>query len=95
MRGKKPKRRLLRAVCALILAGVLGFLGLVGFVLVREAGVSKTLDTLEKDYDAIIVLGAQVLSTGEPNTQLQWRLDAALDAWRLRQVPVVVCGAQG
>ncbi len=95
MRGKKPKRRLLRAVCALFLAGVLGFLGLVGFVLVREAGVSKTLDTLEKDYDAIIVLGAQVLSTGEPNTQLQWRLDAALDAWRLRQVPVVVCGAQG
>ena len=44
---------------------------------------------------AIIVLGAQVKEDGTPSVQLQWRLDAAADAWRVHNVPVVVCGAQG
>ena len=37
MRKKKKKRRLLKAAGALILASVLCFLGLVGFVVAREA----------------------------------------------------------
>ena len=89
------KKRWLRAAGLLLLAGILCFCGLIGFVVIREKEVNASVEELEKDYDAIIVLGAQVLMNGEPNTQLQWRLDAALEAWRARQVPIVTCGAQG
>ncbi len=92
---RKGKRPLLRLVGCLAAAGILCFIGLVGFVMIRESGVARETESLEKDYDAIIVLGAQVLHSGEPNVQLQWRLDKALETWRARQVPVVVCGAQG
>ena len=92
---KKRKRGLLKVFLILLLAGLLCYAGLVGFVVIREKEVNVPLEQLEKDFDAIIVLGAQVLPDGQPNTQLQWRLDAALAAWQLKQVPVVVCGAQG
>ena len=46
-------------------------------------------------FGAIIVLGAQVREDGTPSVQLQWRLDAAEEAWRTRPVPMIVCGAQG
>ena len=96
MRGSKKKnRRVWKILGILLLAGAVCFCGLVGFVMIREAGVEREAAALEKDYDAIIVLGAQVLPTGEPNTQLEWRLDAALEAWRGKAVPIVVCGAQG
>lgn len=94
-RGRKKGRRLARALGALILAGILCFGGLVGYVVILENRVVREASALEQDYDAVIVLGAQVLLSGEPNTQLQWRLDAALEAWQARQVPIVVCGAQG
>ncbi len=89
------KKRWLKAAGVLLLAGILCFAGLMGFVVIREKEVNASMAELEKDYDAIIVLGAQVLMNGEPNTQLQWRLDAALEAWQARQVPIVTCGAQG
>ena len=94
-RRKRRRRPLLRLVKTLILAGILCFIGLVGFVVISENSVTREAESLEKDYDAIIVLGAQVLSSGEPNTQLLWRLDAALEAWRAREVPIVACGARG
>ncbi len=95
MSGRKRKSLLLRLLGALLMAGVLCFLGLVGYVVIRERGVKGEVTALEKDYDAIIVLGAQVLPSGEPNTQLKWRLDAALKAWNARPAPVIVCGARG
>lgn len=95
MGRKRKKHRLLRALTGLIAAGVLCFLGLVGFVVIREKGVEKEAASLAGDYDAIVILGAQVLPDGNPNTQLQWRLDKALEAWKAHPVPVVVCGAQG
>ena len=95
MTGKKKKHRLLRAAGGLILAAVLCYGLLIGFVVLRESGVEKEAAGLDGAYDALIVLGAQVLPSGEPNTQLKWRLDAALGAWQARPVPIVVCGAQG
>ena len=92
---KRKKHRLLRALGALVLLGILCFGGLVGYVVIRESSVVREAAALEGNYDAIIVLGAQVLLSGEPNTQLQWRLDAAAEAWRLKNVPIAVCGAQG
>ena len=96
MSGRKSKKsRLLGALAAVLAAGVLCFAGLVGFVVIRENSVAREVSALGGDYDAIIVLGAQVLLSGEPNTQLEWRLDAALEAWKAHQVPIVACGGQG
>ncbi len=92
---RKKGRIILKAVGALILLGILCFGGVVGYVVIRENGVKRDASELNGDFDAIIVLGAQVLKNGEPNTQLQWRLDAALEAWKTHETPFVVCGAQG
>ena len=49
----------------------------------------------KKEFDAIVVLGAQVKPDGSPSLQLTWRLDKAADAYAQKNVPVVVCGAKG
>ena len=93
----KKKRRLPRPVKVLALLAALGilvYLGIVGFICIREGSVLKTVPPTD-NYDAIIVLGAQVTPDGTPSVQLGWRLDAAYDAYRQKAVPVVVCGAQG
>ena len=61
---------------------------------IAEGNVAKEIKP-DQQYDAIIVLGAQVKADGEPSVQLQWRLDAAKSAWDRHPVPIVVCGAQG
>lgn len=94
---KKANHRLAWPVRLILCAAVVGFLlyaGMIGFVLIREKGVTKEVPSADS-YDAIIVLGAQVLPDGSPNVQLSWRLDAAADAYSKKKVPVVVCGAQG
>ena len=95
MRRKKRSRKWLTIVGILALAGVLCFAGLVGYVVIRERQENRPMEELRDDFDAIVVLGAQVLPSGEPNTQLQWRLDAALRAWEKKQTPIVTTGAQG
>ena len=85
---------ILRVLLTLLAVGALCYAALVGYVVVRESGVSK--DPAEVgNYDAIIVLGAQVKADGTPNVQLSWRLDAAAEAWNHHAAPIVVCGAQG
>ncbi|MBQ4580474.1 MAG: YdcF family protein [Clostridia bacterium] len=74
----------------LVLLGILFYLGVVAMVVYRTNNVPAA-----GEYDAIIVLGAQVKPDGEPSIQLQWRLDAAYKAWQERNCLVVVCGAQG
>lgn len=66
------------------------YLGVVVMVVVKTQQVSPMAD-----YDAIVVLGAQVKKDGSLSVQLQWRLDAALQAWREHPVVMVTCGAQG
>ncbi len=73
---------------------LLVFIALLANVMIREARVCREAK-YAGEYDAIIVLGAQVLPDGTPNVQLSLRLDAAANAWQLHRVPVVVCGAQG
>ena len=93
MKGKK-KHRLLRLAVALVILAAVAYAGLFGYVLIREGSVQKTVPVAD-NYDAIIVLGAQVNPDGTPNVQLSWRLDTAYEAWQQKAVPVVVCGAQG
>ena len=88
---KHPLRRLL---VLLIILGAVVYAGIVGYVCIREGSVLKTVPEAD-NYDAIIVLGAQVTPDGSPSVQLGWRLDAAYEAWQQKPVPIVVCGAQG
>jgi uncharacterized SAM-binding protein YcdF (DUF218 family) len=89
-RVSRPVRLIIWLVCAVMFLCI----GMIGFVLIREKGVKSTVPAADS-YDAIIVLGAQVLPDGTPNVQLAWRLDAAVEAYWNKKVPVVVCGAQG
>ncbi|MBQ8162623.1 MAG: YdcF family protein [Clostridia bacterium] len=82
---------LLRILIWLILLGIIVYLLLFGMVLYKESHVPAPGD----DYEAVVVLGAQVKPDGTPNLQLQWRLDAGLEAYRKHPCFIVVCGAQG
>ena len=62
-----------------VLATIL-FLGVVGYLWIQERSVPKELEQL-KDYEAVIVLGAQVKADGTPSVQLSWRLDKAKEAY--------------
>ena len=96
MPGEKGKRHsVIRVLLILAGIGILFFCGLMGYVCIREGQVSKETADLQEEYDAVIVLGAQVKPDGTPSVQLSWRLDKAAEAWELRNVPIVVCGARG
>ena len=81
----------LRVFLFLLLLALVVFLAIFCSVLWKQAHVPKP----DNDFDAIIVLGAQVKPNGEPSLQLQWRLDAAFDAYQGHPCPIVVCGAKG
>ena len=93
MKGRK-RHRLPGLVIRLLLLGIIVFAGIVGYVCIREGSVLKEVPAAEQ-YDAIIVLGAQVRPDGTPSVQLGWRLDAACEAYEKKAVPIIVCGAQG
>ena len=90
----KKRHGWLRVFIALILAGIAAYGGIVGMICIEEAKVPMTLAPYP-NYDAIIVLGAQVKADRTLSVQLTWRMDAAIEAYGKKNVPVVVCGAQG
>ena len=95
--GKNQNRKkhgVLRVLTALVLAGILTYGGIVAMICVEEGKVPKTLAS-GSNYDAIIVLGAQVKPDRTLSVQLSWRMDAAIEAYQKKNVPIVVCGAQG
>lgn len=81
---------MLSAALILCLLAVTFYLGVVAMVCYREANLPPA-----EDYDALIVLGAQVKPDGTLSLQLQWRLDAAVEAWKAHPCWVVTCGARG
>ena len=94
MRRKKTGgwlvRRLLWALAWLMVAGVVCCAALIGLVCYWEVNVPQA-----EAYDGIIVLGAQVLPSGEPSVQLRWRLDKAKECYEKSPCYMVVCGGQG
>lgn len=74
----------------ILLLMMIGYLAVVGMICWEENHVPAT-----DEYDAIVVLGAQVKADGTLSVQLQWRLDEAYKAWQAKPCPVVTCGAQG
>ena len=83
-------RKLMKLALICLMLGIIFYLGVVAMVCYREKNVPPV-----GEYDAIIVLGAQVKPDGVPSLQLQWRIDAAANAWKERNSLIVVCGAQG
>lgn len=83
-------RRFWRALLCLALAGLACYAGLIALVYYWEVNVPQSTE-----YDSIIVLGAQVLPTGEPSVQLRWRLDKAIECYEKNPCYIVVCGGQG
>ena len=81
---------MLMILLCFLLAGMIAYLGIIG-MLVWKVNHVPQMD----DYDAIVVLGAQVKQDGSLSLQLQWRLDAAYEAWQERECLLVTCGAQG
>lgn len=95
MRRRKRKRhRFIHFLLLMTTVLALAYGGTIGYVCILEGKADKEL-TPEMQYDAIVVLGAQVKEDGTPSIQLAWRLDAAAEAYATKKVPVVVCGAQG
>ena len=81
----------LHFLITLLIIGIVIYGGLIGHVIYQENNVS-----VPTEYDSIIVLGAQVLPSGEPSVQLQWRLEKAFEAFTPDNPQVIVtCGAQG
>ena len=79
----------------MILVGLIGaivaaLLVMLGVLCWKEAHLPPV-----QDYDAIVVLGAQVKADGSLSVQLQWRLDKAYEVWQERPCLVTLCGAQG
>ena len=93
-RTTRKRHPILRIILLLAVLGIAVYAGIIGYICIREGSVQTTVPAAD-NYDAIIVLGAQVRPDGSPSVQLSWRLDAAWEAWQQKPVPVVVCGAQG
>lgn len=93
-KGIKRRRGgfLLRLVIGLAGLGVLLVTGLFSYLLVMEQ-ICKIQPELP--LKAMIVLGAQVNPDGQASVQLEWRLNAALQAYQKQKMPMVLCGGQG
>lgn len=87
-KGKKGKI-LLKLFLWLMLAGILCYAGLIGWVYLQEVSVEKP-----GDYDSIIVLGAQVKPDGTPSVQLRWRMDTARKVYDEKPCYMVVTGGK-
>lgn len=84
--------KVLKLFLILLGVAVMAYALLVAFVCIQEKAAAG-MDVA--DPEAVIILGAQVRADGTPSVQLQWRLDTALEVLEDKQIPVVVCGAQG
>ena len=96
MRKERKKRHpVIKTIIILAVICIASYGALIGYLCIREAKVLKDAAAIVDDYDALIVLGAQVKPDGTPSVQLEWRLDCAVEVWQKKQVPIVVCGAKG
>ena len=86
-----PVRKAVYMLIILIAAGIFCFLSMLLILTVAE----KRVPTPQGEYDAIIILGAQVKEDGTPSNQLRLRLEKALEQYQRSPALMVVCGAQG
>ena len=92
---RKTRHPVVKLIVTLAVLAAAAFGLLLGYLCIQEGKVPREVSQVQAEYDAIIVLGAQVKADGTPSVQLTWRLDRAVEVWKLKSVPIVVCGAQG
>ena len=89
-RNSGSGRKLIAAVLALILAGVLAFCALLGVV------VAGSRDDVDGEPAVMVILGCQVMPSGQPSVLLRDRLNTALDYLvEHPDVTVIVTGGKG
>ena len=82
---------ILRFFLILLLAGVLCFAAALGLLACAESRAGEK----KPGSAAIIVLGAQVKTDGQPSVQLELRMETALEEYRKEPRLLICCGAQG
>ena len=85
---KQIRSMIFKIIIILIVLGVAVYGITLGYLCIQEGKIPKNAADLTKDYDAVIVLGAQVKPDGIPSVQLSWRLDRAAEVWEQKNVPV-------
>ena len=89
-RGSNPGRKLLSVVLALVLVCVLAFCALLGVV------VAGSRDDVKGEPAVMVILGCQVMPSGQPSVLLRDRLNTALDYLVDHpDVTVIVTGGKG
>ena len=83
-------KKMIKLCLLLIGLGVLCYLGLFAYVCIAESSVPQPGET-----DVMIVLGAQVKPDGTPSVQLEYRLQAALEAYQRHPQLIICCGGRG
>ena len=83
-------KRLLKILLVLILLGAIAYVSIVLMVCWKETHVAAP----GKDYEAMLVLGAQVKPDGTPSLQLQWRLEKAAETYRQKKVQLLSAAAR-
>ncbi|MBE5776808.1 MAG: YdcF family protein [Clostridiales bacterium] len=91
MTAKTPFGKAVRILLSLFVLGILAF----ALMLLMLTYAEKHVPAPKGEYDAVIVLGAQVKPDGEPSVQLRLRLEKALEQYRRSPCLIVACGAQG
>ena len=94
MAGKKKRsfgRWMMHLIFMLFLLGIAVFALALGALCLAESHAPAA----GARSDAIIVLGAQVYSDGNPSPQLELRLEAALKAYQADPRLIIACGARG
>ena len=80
----------MKILLCLAIVGIVAFLGIIGMIVWKQNHVHA-----RENYDAIVVLGAQVKPDGQLSLQLTWRMDEAYALWEKQPCLIVTCGAQG
>lgn len=90
-------RGFFKGICCVVLAVVLGAIGVNGWVVLSAKGDIVTFDELsaEGPYDAIVVLGASVNPDGSLSSILENRMDAAVRAYFDGVAPVIIVSGDG
>lgn len=88
---RKGKHGVMKALIALVLAGIVAYGAVVAAVCVSAGTRYPPVNA-----DCVIVLGARVWPEGQPSNALLYRCESALEAWREGRVSaMILCGGQG
>ncbi len=90
----KDNKTKLQKICYRVLQIGFVYFGITFSIFCYTTIQSTSIDE-DKDYDAIIVLGAGLRNGDQLSGTLKYRLDKGIELYESKQVPIVVSGGQG